>query len=96
MEGKGRLPKLIMEALHIIGMAIPAWIHDRLSIPFRPIAVGVVAKDISRVVQDNIQYDVDAVGVSCPDECSQIISFTKMGIDIQKILNAVTMIRFLK
>ena len=96
LEGEGGFSELIMEPLNVIAMSIPACVHKGLPVPFGRIAIGVIPKHITRVVENNIQNNVDPVSMSGTDQCPQVFSLPKMRIDIQKVLNAISMIRFLK
>ena len=56
------------------------------------IAIGVIGEEISRVVGDDVENDVDSVIVGSLNEVTQFLACPKMGVDIEEILDTVAVI----
>ena len=98
-----RLPEGIAPARDRVAVAVPARVHgdaalsvaddDAVIVP-GGVAVRIVgvAEHIAGVVEDDVEDDADAVGMRCLHQIDEILARTEVGIDIQKVLDAVAMI----
>jgi hypothetical protein len=85
-EGKGGMALRVVESFHRIVAAVPARIADFLPIHQAAIVtVSIVAKNISAVIEDNIQNDIDAKLVGALHQPLQVNRCAKMRIHLQKI-----------
>jgi hypothetical protein len=90
----GWLTVTIIEPAHGVTISIPARIVVALAGVgiVDQITISAVSKDISRVVGDDVENDVDSMIVGNLHEIAQFLARPKMGVDIKKILDTITVI----
>src|SRR5208282_1297960 len=90
----GWLTVTIIEPTHGVTIPIPARIVVALAGVgiVGQITIGVVSKDISRVVGDDVENDVDSMIVGSLHEITQFLACPKMRVDIKKVLDTVAVI----
>ena len=93
-ERQRRLAARIAEPGGSILTAVPSRIHERRPVSTtRLVAVGIVGEDIPGVVQDDVEDDADPMIVRRLHERAQIVARAEARIDVEKILDAVAVIR---
>ena len=58
----------------------------------RRVAVRVVGEDVTRVVGDDVEDDVDALLVGGLDEVTELLARPEMGVHVKKVLDAVAVV----
>ena len=86
----------IVETEYRIRIPIPAGIETTLCIAIVWLTIRIVCEDVSDVVKDDVEYDVNAVVMRGCYEFSEFLIASEPGIHLQIVLNAIAMICFLK
>ena len=60
-----------------------------------PELIRTISEHVSRVIQDYVENDADAMLVSSADHGLQVVASTEARVNIEKILNAVAVVRVL-
>ena len=94
IERQGRTTIAVVEALDVVGLAVPA----RVVVPparsrvVRHVAVRGVGKHVAGVVGDDVEDDVDSLLVGGLDKVAEFLSCSKMRIHVEEILDTVAVV----
>jgi hypothetical protein len=83
----------IVEASHCVWMSVPARIHVPMG---SSIAVGMVAKHITSVVQNDVENDIDVGSMGRFHQLHQISPRAEMRVNLEEIVNPVAMVGIVK
>ena len=79
----------IVETSYRVWTPVPARIHSSSG---SAIAIGIVAKHIANVVQDNVKNHIDPSSMGRFHHLHQVCTRAEMGIDLEEIVNPVAVV----
>src|SRR5262245_27987263 len=83
----------IMETSHRVWTPVPARLHAPSG---SSIAVGIVAKHITSVIQDDVENDIDAGSMGRFHHLYQVCTRAEMRVDLEEIVNPIAVVGIVK
>ena len=97
--GKGQpgIAVRVIESAHVVAVAVPSRIEKLPAAAVaRQVAIRIVGKHVAGVVQDDVENDPHPVRVRRVHQRPEIVGRAEAGIDLEVILDAVSVIGLLK